>query len=176
MACRLLACFLICFCIPSLQVFADRPTNEQLKELQTHLGYKFQDETTLLLALTHASYSRSNNGALSVLGSNVAGSAIALYYVVQNVDIAKGDLQRNISTVADTHACARFAESLAVDELIMVAKAEERISDAVLARAYHALFGAISVDRGLNKAAEVYWNLMNWQLPNNMVSEETTLG
>ncbi|GLJ28778.1 hypothetical protein SUGI_0567410 [Cryptomeria japonica] len=127
-----------------------------IKALQTKIRYQFKDQTLLILAITHASYSFDNNGALNVLGYNIIQAAISLHYVLNNSAIGSGDLHSKISELSNCTVLSKDAFDLQLHDLIKVAPKINPKKQSILCGCYRALFGAIGADANLDVAKEKF--------------------
>ncbi len=142
-----------------------RERREQLAAFQKSTGYRFKDINLLNQALTHRSYgneessSRGNNERLEFLGDAILGLAVAAQLFTKLGDKAEGELARIKSFVVSEDTLSDIASSIGLDELLLVGKGEERSGGrgkkAILADAMEALFGAVYVDGGFEKAREL---------------------
>ncbi|GLJ28780.1 hypothetical protein SUGI_0567440 [Cryptomeria japonica] len=132
-----------------------------IKALQTKIRYQFKDQTLLILAMTHASYSIANNGALNVLGYNIIQAAISLHYVLDNSAIGSGDLHSKISELSNCTVLSKDAFDLQLHDLIKVAPKVNPKKQIILCGCYRALFGAIGADANLDFSSGVHGCLLS---------------
>ncbi|KAK9117076.1 hypothetical protein Sjap_016023 [Stephania japonica] len=137
------------------------PFDLALQSLQAKIEYKFVNIDLLRRAATHSSYSRANNRALSVLGSNLLSTIASLRCLDNNIDATPLDLSRAIVNADSVANCAAVGFSLGLDEVIRVAAAEtDSKSPSIVCGAFRAVLGAVALDSGkLDRAAEVFWAL-----------------
>ena len=125
--------------------------------LNKTLGYEFNDVRLLQQALTHRSAPGSSNERLEFLGDAVLDIVIseALYHSLP--DAPEGDLSRlRASLVRDT-SLAGIAADLGMGEQLILGSGERKTGghrrQSILADALEALFGAVYLDSGFDRAA-----------------------
>jgi ribonuclease-3 len=142
------------------------------KELQDRLGHRFQDPGLLLSALTHSTYAYEHrqekiisNERLEFLGDAVLDLAVseALYRIP--VELNEGDMSKSRSLVVCENTLAALARRLRVGECLLLGKGEEatggRDKSSNLSDAMEALFGAVYLDAGYDKACLVIQTLLS---------------
>ena len=132
------------------------------------LGYRFQDEDLLELALTHRSVSGGNNERLEFLGDAVLGMVIAEALYVSHPGADEGTLSRLRARLVRRETLEEVARDLALGELLRLGGGELRSGGhrraSILANALEALFGAVFLDGGLRAAQEVILRLLGPRL------------
>jgi ribonuclease-3 len=141
-----------------------------MKDSRVHLmnllGLEWQDEQLLAVALTHSSYTyenrqsgSENNQRLEFLGDAVLELAISDYLFRQNPGRSEGDLTKLRAAVVCEPSLARVAGALELGQCLNMGKGEERSGGrkrpSILADAFEAVLGAIYLDQGLERAAEI---------------------
>ena len=125
---------------------------EKFSRLQDQLGYRFNDESLLSLALTHRSFSRSNNERLEFLGDSILNHVIAEALYQRFEQVREGDLSRLRASLVRGETLAEIARELALgDYLRMDSGARKTAShrrDSVLSDTLEAVAGAILLDGG----------------------------
>lgn len=135
----------------------------QLKLLQQHLGYAFEDPALAQRALTHKSADRENNERLEFLGDALLGYVIAEALFQRFPAASEGDLSRiraglvNKSTLADI---ARgidlgFQLELSTGEI----KSGGKCRDSILSDAVEALIAAVYLDGGIDACKKLVLRL-----------------
>lgn len=142
----------------------------RMKDSRVHLmnllGLEWQDEQLLAVALTHSSYTyenrqsgSENNQRLEFLGDAVLELAISDYLFRQNPGRSEGDLTKLRAAVVCEPSLARVAGALELGQCLNMGKGEERSGGrkrpSILADAFEAVLGAIYLDQGLERAAEI---------------------
>lgn len=145
------------------------PYTSSIEDLQTKIKYQFKDKVLLTKALTHASFSHDNNGALNILGTEIIKAAISFRYVWKNYTISKGDLNFQMSNLSNCDAVSNDAFDMQLHELIRVAPKVDPKAKIVVCGCYRSLFGAIGVDaKNLDVAKEKFWIRQGWSSIKNM--------
>ena len=135
--------------------------SSELSALKEKLGYKFESEKYLLVALTHSSYAneaklKESNERQEFLGDAVL-SLVVSNYLFRRYQMAEGDLTRVRATIVCEKSLCGFAEEIGLGGVLLLGKGEEqtggRERPSILADAFEALIAAIYLDGGL-KAAE----------------------
>lgn len=134
------------------------PYTSGMEELQSKIKYQFKDKLLLARAMTHASFSQDNNGALNILGSEIIEAAISFRYLSKNSTISKGDLTLQTARLSNCGALLKDAFDLQLHELIRVAPKVDPKAKIVACGCYRSLFGAIGVDaKNIDVAREKFW-------------------
>ena len=124
-----------------------------LNALQERLGYTFSNTRCLKLALTHSSFSATNNVRLEFLGDSVLRLILSdeLFHTLPSAD--PGMLtQKRIECENNTYL-AEIARTLGLDECMLLGKGARRDggghSNSSLAGAMEALLAAVYLDSSL---------------------------
>ncbi|MEE4204444.1 MAG: ribonuclease III [Halieaceae bacterium] len=132
--------------------------DRQLAALETECGYAFADRELLDRALTHRSFSKTNNERLEFLGDAVVNLAAAHVLYHRFPDVPEGVLSRLRSRLVCREALAVMARQFELGALIRLGSGERksggRQRDSILADALEALVGAIAEDSDLGQAAK----------------------
>ena len=120
-----------------------------LDVLQDRIGYRFKDESLLLLAVTHSSWANehaagnAHNERLEFLGDAVLEIAVSAQLFARFPDAREGELARKLH----------------LDGCLRLARGEEnqggRQRDSLLSDAMEAVFGGVFVDGGIEEARAV---------------------
>jgi ribonuclease-3 len=132
----------------------------QFEALQRELGYRFNDPSLLVRAVTHVSSQRNKSGAhnevLEFLGDAVLDLAISDLLMHRFPDKSEGDLSRMRAGLVNSAALAEKANGLKLGSLLFLGKGEERSGGrgkaSILAGAFEALLGAVYQDGGYEPA------------------------
>ena len=122
------------------------------------IGYLFQDETLLKMALTHGSSNRSviDYQRLEFLGDRVLGLVIAEVIYRQHTDENEGQMATRHSALVKGEACADIGEALGIGDFILVGVMERKKGiqkiRSVVGDVVEALIGAIYLDGGMEPA------------------------
>ncbi len=148
----------------SCGVLADSKTTDHFKALSEALGYWFEDESLLTLALTHRSYCAEHdniesNERLEFLGDAVLGLAMTDTLFVARPEQPEGDLAKARAEVVSAPSLARTARELGLGAVLLLGKGEElsggRDKDSILADAMEAVIAAVYLDAGWQRAREL---------------------
>jgi len=128
-----------------------------VSDLSSHfkkvLGYGFRNEALLITALTHRSFSKTNNERLEYLGDAIVGFFIAEQLYIQFPQAAEGELTRLRSALVKKESLARIARDIQLGEYIKLGVGERKSGgwqrDSILSNAMEALIGAIYLDSDL---------------------------
>jgi ribonuclease III len=132
----------------------------QFEALQRELGYRFNDPSLLVRAVTHVSSQRNKSAAhnevLEFLGDAVLDLAISDLLMHRFPDKSEGDLSRMRAGLVNSAALAEKANGLKLGSLLFLGKGEERSGGrgkpSILAGAFEALLGAVYQDGGYEPA------------------------
>lgn len=132
------------------------------------LGYEFQDEALLDLALTHRSAPGGNNERLEFLGDAVLGLVISEALYASHADADEGTLSRLRARLVRRETLEELARELALGDLLRLGAGELRSGGyrrgSILANSLEALLGAVFLDGGWRIAREVILKLMDSRL------------
>lgn len=134
-----------------------------IQELESLLGYEFQNKALLKEALTHSSARNEHDGRdnerLEFLGDRVLGLSIAALLYARFPQARELELARHFNALVCKSACAEIARRLQLGVLLTMAPSEARSGgrkkEVILADACEAVLGAISVDGGTETAQAV---------------------
>jgi ribonuclease-3 len=137
-----------------------------MKDLQTKLGYQFQNIALLEKALTHSSYanehhlgSTNSNERLEFLGDSVLGMVVAdsLYRTFPN--LPEGDLTRLRASLVCENSLVLVAQSLELGSYLKLGKGEDacggRTRPSIIADAVEAVLAAVYLDGGINQTRRI---------------------
>ena len=128
-------------------------------ELEKRLGYRFNDQALLKLALTHRSFSAAHNERLEFLGDSVLNCAVGHLLYRQLKQFDEGDLSRVRSNLVRQQALHDIAQTLSLHQYLHLGDGELKSGGlrrpSILADALEALFGAIFLDSGFHEASRV---------------------
>ena len=130
------------------------------KDLQNRLGYKFQDEALIELALTHKSFSNiSNNERLEFLGDSILNSIISEYLFIRFNTQKEGLLTRMRAYLVKAETLTIKAEELSLEKVVKLSKGTANLSkerkNSILEGAFEAVIGAIFIDGGWEAAKDI---------------------
>lgn len=132
-------------------------------ELEESIGYKFENQEHLILALTHSSFSNENKGKkkmnnerLEYLGDAVLELSVSdfLYHYYPNKN--EGELTKIRSSLVCERTLSVCAREISLGKHLRLSKGEHmtggRDRDSILSDAFEALIGAIYLDSGIENA------------------------
>lgn len=131
--------------------------------LQESLGYRFQDRQLLQTALTHRSYSCPHNERLEFLGDAVLNAVIARQLFERFPLLPEGELSRWRAQLVCQDSLFQLAATLSLGDHLRLGEGELKSGGhqrpSILADALEALFGAIWLDGGFDRAGETIGRL-----------------
>lgn len=143
------------------------PVNELAKktsEIESKIGYTFQDKSLLALAFVHRSFVNEHrevsehNERLEFLGDSVLGTLIAEYLYRYLPTNPEGELSYLRSRLVEASSCVAYVQKLLVERYLMLGKGEKmndgRGRDSILADLFEAIMGAIYIDGGIDAARQ----------------------
>lgn len=138
-------------------------------ELQYQLGHKFKNIELLELALTHKSFSSSNNNErLEFLGDSILNSIISGYLFNRFNNEKEGLLTRMRSYLVKAETLVIKAEEFALGDYIKLSKGTANLSkdrkNSILEDAFEAIIGAIFIDAGWENVNEITLKIFNKNL------------
>ena len=130
------------------------------KDLQIQLGYTFNDQSLIELALTHKSYNNTlNNERLEFLGDSILNSIISEYLFLKFGNQKEGLLTRMRAFLVKAETLTIKAEELFLEKIIKLSKGTANLSkerkNSILEGAFEAVIGAIFIDGGWNAAKDM---------------------
>ena len=133
-----------------------------------NLGYEFGNEKLLDLALTHKSFSSSNNERLEFLGDSVLGFVIAETLYHQEAEVAEGGLTRLRASLVKGETLAAIAVDIDLNTVMQLGAGETRAGShqrqSILADGVEAVLGAVLIDGGFDAAKAVILRLFAQRL------------
>ena len=133
---------------------------ERLRAFEEAMGYHFQDEALLRLALTHCSFNGNvgqNNQRLEFLGDAVLEFVISEKLYKQS-HTEEGQMTRMRANVVCEASLAEAAKRLSLGALLQLGKGEEgsggREKPSILADTMESIMGAIYLDGGMEPARQ----------------------
>jgi ribonuclease-3 len=139
-----------------------------LPAIERAIGYAFVSRELLPLSLTHRSFGASHNERLEFLGDSVLNCVIAQVLFERFGELREGDLSRLRANLVRQETLFRIAESLRLGDEIRLGGGEMRSGGfrrpSILADALEAMFGAVFLDGGFERARDVILRLYEGQL------------
>ncbi len=136
-----------------------------IKELESAIGYHFQNISYLQNALTHSSYANErwhnslmSNERLEFLGDSILGMVVADYLYRSFPNRPEGELTRMRADMVCEPALAQVAQQIGLGEHLLLGKGEERFGgrsrDSILADAVESVIAACYLDGGMDAARQ----------------------
>jgi ribonuclease-3 len=159
---------------------------QQLRELEVRLGYRFTDLAVLDRALTHASRAHEDglpgggdNEPLEFLGDAVLGLLVTDLLHRRDPDGAEGLKSRRRSQLVSASCLARRADGLGLPSLLLLGRGEEKTGGrgktALWANAYEALVAALYLDGGFEAARRFVGDEFSPSLENDEASDAKSI-
>ena len=140
----------------------DNRNNEDVKNFEKKLGYKYKNIFMLENALTHSSYANEvkskgikseSNERLEFLGDAVLELITSEYLYSNLKDYKEGELTKIRASIVCEESLFNFAESLDLGEVLFLGNGEissnGRRRKSILADAFEAVLGSVFLDGGL---------------------------
>jgi ribonuclease-3 len=151
--------------------------------LENILGYSFKNRQILFNALTHRSFFHENPGKtedynerLEFLGDSVLGFVIVEYLYLSDSSLAESIMAKAKSYLVKESVLSEVAASLSLGRYLRLGKGEEstggRMKKSLLADAMEAVFGAVYLDGGYEKARRVILGLFQKKVDSVLISGE----
>ena len=142
-----------------------------LAELESRIGYHFQDSKYLKLAMTHSSFANENkkgkfgsNERLEFLGDAVLELVSSEFLYRSFPKLPEGELTKKRASLVCEPALAYQARRFGLPSFLLLGKGEEhtggRSRDSIVSDATEALIGAIYLDGGFANAKEFVLNFI----------------
>lgn len=132
----------------------------KLQQCQEIIGYRFQDESLLLSALTHASgavHRLASNERLEFLGDAVLGMTVCLWLYEEYPEYNEGDLTKIKSAVVSRRSCGKVACQLGLDQCLIVGRGVTRnrsFPRSLVSDVFEAIVAAMYLDGGRDVVRE----------------------
>lgn len=135
----------------------------QLDRLERSLGHIFSRRDLLQQALTHRSHGASHNERIEFLGDGILNCVVAALLFERFIDLREGELSRLRAALVRQETLFEIAQTLALGDYLRLGEGELKSGGcrrpSILADALEALFGAIFLDAGFERARDVIANL-----------------
>lgn len=136
------------------------------------LAYDFKDRELLKEALRHSSYVNesgkpdlAHNERLEFLGDAVLDLAVSHLLMEIYEDAREGDLSKFRAMIVNERGLLSVARDLEIGKYLLLGRGEERThgrkKPSILANAVEALIGALYLDAGYTRAAEIVRDLFS---------------
>ncbi|MFD0965535.1 ribonuclease III [Seminibacterium arietis] len=129
---------------------------QDLQRLQRKIGYKFDDVSLLIQALTHRSADKKHNERLEFLGDSILNHCIAEALYHQFPQCNEGELSRMRATLVREPTLAELARKFELGDYLALGAGELKSGgfrrESILSDCVEAIIGAISLDKDLMTA------------------------
>ena len=147
-----------------------------IKDLETAIGYRFNNISLLQNALTHSSYanerwhdSLKSNERLEFLGDSILGMIVAEYLYKNFPDRPEGELTRMRADMVCEKSLAGVAARIDLGKHLMLGNGEEqgggRNRDSILADAVESVIAASFLDGGMAAARQFIQKFILVEVP-----------
>ena len=147
-----------------------------IKDLETALGYKFDNITLLQNALTHSSYANErwhnsllSNERLEFLGDSILGMVVARHLYEKFPDRPEGELTRMRADMVCETSLAAIAGRLDLGSHLLLGHGEERFGGrsraSILADAVESVIAAAFLDGGMAAAEGIVTRFVLCNVP-----------
>ncbi|MBS3916485.1 MAG: ribonuclease III [Sulfuritalea sp.] len=127
------------------------------------IGYVFHSRDLLKQALTHRSHGASHNERLEFLGDSILNCVIAQALYERFLEVREGDLSRLRANLVRQETLAEIAQRLGLGEQLRLGEGELKSGGfrrpSILADGLEAVFGAVFIDGGFERARETVLRL-----------------
>lgn len=124
------------------------------QRLEQRLGYHFDDQRQLQLALTHRSHGATNNERLEFLGDSILNFIVGEALFKRFPEAREGQLSRLRSQLVKGETLAELAREFELGECLVLGEGEMKSGgnrrDSILADSVEAIIGAIYLASGLD--------------------------
>jgi len=128
------------------------------QRLEQRLGYHFDDQRQLQLALTHRSHGATNNERLEFLGDSILNFIVGEALFKRFPEAREGQLSRLRSQMVKGDTLAELAREFELGECLVLGEGEMKSGgharDSILADSVEAIIGAIYLSSGLDICRE----------------------
>lgn len=126
-------------------------------ELQQQLGHVFSNPDLLRQALTHVSCGKVNNERMEFIGDSLLNMAAAVLLYENFPTLPEGNLSRVRAGIVCQNTLVIVGERIGLKKHLRIEHHDgtSTAHPAIIADAMEALFGAIYLDAGINKAIQV---------------------
>lgn len=127
--------------------------------LEQSLGHVFLQRSLLQQALTHRSHGATHNERFEFLGDSILNCVVAAFLFERFPNLREGELSRLRATLVRQETLFEIAQSLSLGDDLLLGEGELKSGGfrrpSILADALEALFGAIYLDGGFERANAV---------------------
>ena len=157
-----------------------RDMNEVLDELQSKIGYSFNNRDLLKQALTHSSFANEqkinklkNYERLEFLGDAVLELVSSEFLFKENPQMPEGQLTKLRASMVCEPALAYCAKDIDLGSYMLLGKGEEttggRYRSSITSDVMEAIIGAIFLDGGIEEAKKYIYRFILSDLENKIL-------
>lgn len=136
--------------------------------IECALGHVFSRRELLQQALTHRSHGSSHNERVEFLGDSILNCVVAALLFERFPELREGELSRLRATLVRQETLSEIARTLSLGDYLLLGEGELKSGGfrrpSILADALEALFGAIFLDAGFERARAVIARIYQPQL------------
>ncbi len=151
--------------------------------LEKKIKYKFTNQKTLILSLTHRSYSTLHNERLEFLGDSILNFIITKKIYYKFLNKTEGFMTRIRANLVNKKNLFKIAKKLELNKYILLGQGEIKMKGqykkSILANTVESIIGAIFTDsKNINiveKIIEILFFKKNLNIKNNFKDYKTTL-
>ena len=133
------------------------------QRLEQRLGYHFEDQRQLQLALTHRSHGATNNERLEFLGDSILNFVVGEELFKRFPEVREGQLSRLRSQMVKGETLAELAREFELGDCLVLGEGEMKSGgnnrDSILADSVEAIIGAMYLASGLDVCRE---RVLSW--------------
>lgn len=152
-----------------------------MEKLEDKIGYKFNNQKLLKIALTHSSYANESGGKLEsyerleFLGDSILGMVTSEYIFKNYPQYPEGSLTKLRASLVCEKQLHLFSTELGISNFIKVSKGEQHCGGkhrpSIMADIFEAICAAIYLDAGMNEASKFILRFIIPALKNPMLSD-----
>ncbi len=145
---------------------------KDIGKLEKALGFTFKNQVLLLEAITHKSFSSSedNNQRLEFLGDSILNTIISEYLFDEFGHDNEGKMTSMRASLVNENSLYELAKKIKLNEFMLMSDEEivrkGNLRKAALSDTYEAIIGAIFLDQGYDKTKVIVTNLFIEELKN----------
>ncbi len=150
-----------------------------MKNLESEIGYKFNNKEYLMEALTHSSFANERhknikcNERMEFLGDAVLSIISAEFLYEKYPDMPEGELSKLRSSLVCTDSLSGFARQISLGSYLFLGKGEINTGGAdrpsILENAFEALIAAIYLDGGMDNAKKFVLSFLSKAVENHTI-------
>lgn len=148
----------------------DQSILKNIEAVQDIIGYKFRDQSLLILALTHRSFNRTqdnnhpSNERLEYLGDSVLGLVIADRLYHDYPEFREGRLTQLKAMLVNETTLAEIGKEVELNKYILLSPEEEKLGgkdrNSIISDAFESIIGAVYIDGGFKSASDIILRLI----------------